>query len=264
MLTCTFPNQKPSPSEKGTKVLLTILLSMACELTTGSMLASGEFVGEPVVDIGESVVDGCIAVVIGGTTGSKNGFFDFVGEEKGLDRPIVANFWPANGLFCWLVVFPAWTWWPLVVEALVEVVVGVGRKEGCELVDVELVIVVGGTKFCVKGLVVLLLTVLHCSALIGKSLNKVSLCTPASPLEEKWVTETGRSMLREESSSRLVGAAGGLSTWSGKKLHYFVFKFFQIFDVSKMSFLTSIRLAVVGGSAGWAIEPKFRVSLSPP
>ena len=100
------------------------------------------------------------------------------------------------------------------------VVVGVGRKEGCELVDV-VVIVVGGTKFCVKGLVVLLLTVLHCSALIGKSLNKVSLCTPASPLEEKWVTETGRSMLREESSSRLVGAAGGLSTWP-EKLHQIV------------------------------------------
>ena len=100
------------------------------------------------------------------------------------------------------------------------VVVGVGRKEGCELVDV-VVIVVGGTKFCVKGLVVLLLTVLHCSALIGKSLNKVSLCTPASPLEEKWVTETGRSMLREESNSRLVGAAGGLSTWP-EKLHQIV------------------------------------------
>merc|ERR1711971_823552 len=116
------------------------------------MLASGEFVGEPVVDIGESVVD-----VIGGTIGSKNGFFDFVGEEKGLDRPIVANFWPANGLFCWLVVFAAWTWWPLVVEALELVVVGVGRYEGCcgccEWVDV-VVIVVGGTKFCVKGLVV--------------------------------------------------------------------------------------------------------------
>ena len=76
------------------------------------------------------------------------------------------------------------------------------------------VIVVGGTKFWVKGLVVLLLTVLHCSAaLIGKSLNKVSLCTPASPLDEKWVTETGRSMLREESSSRLVGDVTSLSTW---------------------------------------------------
>ena len=100
---------------------------MACELTTGSMLASGVFVGEPVVDIGESVVDvivGCVAVV-GGTTGSKNGFFDFVGEEKGLDRPIVANFCPANGLFCWLVVF---AWWPLLaVDELVEVVVGVGK-----------------------------------------------------------------------------------------------------------------------------------------
>ena len=76
------------------------------------------------------------------------------------------------------------------------------------------VIVVGGTKFWVKGLVVLLLTVLHCSAaLTGKSLNKVSLCTPASPLEEKWVTETGRSMVREESSSRLVGDVTSLSTW---------------------------------------------------
>ena len=95
------------------------------------------------------------------------------------------------------------------------------------MVDV-VVIVVGGTKFCVKGLVVLLLTVLHCSALIGKSLNKVSLCTPASPLEEKWVTETGRSMLREESNSRLVGAAGGLSTCI--KLF---FKFSQTFDVSR-------------------------------
>ena len=91
------------------------------------------------------------------------------------------------------------------------------------MVDV-VVIVVGGTKFCVKGLVVLLLTVLHCSALIGKSLNKVSLCTPASPFDEKWVTETGRSMLREESNSRLVGAAGGLSTCI--KLF---FKFFQTF-----------------------------------
>ena len=102
-----------------------------CELSTGSMLASGELVGEPVVDIGESVVvdviGGCIVVVIGGNTGSKNGFFDFVGEEKGLDRPIVANFWPANGLFCWLVGFAAWTWWPLVVDAMELVVVGVGR-----------------------------------------------------------------------------------------------------------------------------------------
>ena len=81
------------------------------------------------------------------------------------------------------------------------------------MVDV-VVIVVGGTKFCVKGLVVLLLTVLHWSAaaLIGKSLNKVSLCTPASPFDEKWVTDTGKSMLREESNSRFVGAAGGLST----------------------------------------------------
>ena len=78
---------------------------------------------------------------------SKNGFFDFVGEEKGLDRPIVANFWPANGLFCWLVLF-AWMW-PLVVEALVDVelvVVGVGRKEGCELVDV--VVIVVGMSWC--------------------------------------------------------------------------------------------------------------------
>ena len=237
---------------------------MACELTTGSMLASGVFVGEPVVDIGESVVDvivGCVAVV-GGTTGSKNGFFDFVGEEKGLDRPIVANFWPANGLFCWLLVF---AWWPLVVEALVvEVVVGVGRKDGWVLV---VVIVVGGTKFCVKGLVVLLLTVLHCSALIGKSLNKVSLCTPASPLEEKWVTETGRSMLREESSSRLVGAAGGLSTWWQKSNQLGLCHkiSFQLFPKSfQRKALTSMRLVVVGGSAGWAMEPRFRVSLSPP
>jgi len=106
---------------------VSILLSIACELlTTGSMLASGEFVGEPEVDIGESVVvDVKVAVVIGGTTGSKNGFFDFVGEENGLDRPIVANFCPANGLFCWLVLF---AWWPLLaVDELVEVVVGVGK-----------------------------------------------------------------------------------------------------------------------------------------
>ena len=90
------------------------------------MLASGEFVGEPEVDIGESVVvDVKVVVVIGGTTGSRNGFFDFVGEENGLDRPIVANFCPANGLFCRLVVF---AWWPLLaVDEMVEVVVGVGK-----------------------------------------------------------------------------------------------------------------------------------------
>ena len=129
------------------------------------------------------------------------------------------------------------------------------------------VIVVGGTKFWVKGLVVLLLTVLHCSALIGKSLNKVSLCTPARPLEEKWVTETGRSMLREESSSRLVGAAGGLSTWWQKsnQLGLCHKLSFQLFPKSfHRKAFTSMRLVVVGGSAGWAMEPRFRVSLSPP
>lgn len=56
-----------------------------------SVLAWGEVVGEP-WDIGESAV-------VGGDTESRNGFFDLVGEEKGLDRPIVANFCPEKGLF---------------------------------------------------------------------------------------------------------------------------------------------------------------------
>ena len=71
------------------------MLSMAwlAGSTVGSMLAGGELVGEP-VDIGESTV----VEVVGGTTGSRKGFFDLVGEEKGLERPMVANFWPAKGL----------------------------------------------------------------------------------------------------------------------------------------------------------------------
>ena len=177
-----------------TLLVLTILLrSLASMRGAGSRLVSGELLGEP-VDMGESTA----GTLLDGTTGSRNGFFDLVGDEKGLERPMVANFWPAKGLLAW----PG-------EEVNVEFGEGVGRKDE----EVE-----GGTKFCVKGLVVLLLTVLHCSAL-GRSLNRVSLCTPACPLEEKWVTETGRSIVREERSSRLLGveAGGGDSTWGRRK-----------------------------------------------
>ena len=59
----------------------------------GSRLVSGELLGEP-VDMGEATA-GALA---GGTTGSRKGFFDLVGDEKGLERSMVANFWPAKGL----------------------------------------------------------------------------------------------------------------------------------------------------------------------
>ena len=65
----------------------------------GSKEASGELLGEP-VDIGEPGA-GAGAVVAGGGTSrrSRKGFLLLFGEEKGFDRPIVANFWPApNGL----------------------------------------------------------------------------------------------------------------------------------------------------------------------
>jgi len=70
-----------------------LLRSLASMTGAGSRLVSGELLGEP-VDMGESTA-GALA---GGTTGSRKGFFDLVGDEKGLERPMVANFWPAKGL----------------------------------------------------------------------------------------------------------------------------------------------------------------------
>lgn len=72
------------------------LLESVSEL--GSKEASGELLGE-LVDMGESgagAAGGC-----GGTSRrSRNGFLLLFGDEKGLDRPMVANFWfEPKGLF---------------------------------------------------------------------------------------------------------------------------------------------------------------------
>lgn len=77
---------------------VSILLSIASAEVSISVckLDSGELLGVP-VDMGESTV--LVLLVNGGTTGSKKGFLDLVGDEKGFDRPIVANFCPVKGLF---------------------------------------------------------------------------------------------------------------------------------------------------------------------
>lgn len=86
-----------------------------------------------------------------------------------------------------------------------------------------------------NGLVVVEVTVLHCSAV---SENRVSLCSPAWPLQEKWVTETGSSRERVESNSRLLGAGGR----GGE----------------------SVSMRLVVSTSCCVRAPRLRVSLSPP
>ena len=63
---------------------------------TGSSEASGDVLGD--VDIGDPAdlsagADGCAAV---GSSRSRNGFLLLLGEVKGLERPMVANFWSST------------------------------------------------------------------------------------------------------------------------------------------------------------------------
>ena len=134
--------------------LLTILLRVE-ELESvsdvGSREASGELLGDP-VDIGEGEAAGWLVgggvEAAGGRTGgtmgatgaSRNGFLLLLGEVKGLDLPMVANFGPV----AWLVVSDC-DWGGEVGEVEEEVVV---------VVEVVMVVmVVGGTKFGTKGFV---------------------------------------------------------------------------------------------------------------
>ena len=136
--------------------LLTILLRVE-ELESvsdvGSREASGELLGDP-VDMGEGEAAGWLVVEVveaaggrtGGTMGatgaSRNGFLLLLGEVKGLDLPMVANFGPV----AWLVVSDCdWGGEMGEVEEVEEVVV---------VVEVVMVVmVVGGTKFGTKGFV---------------------------------------------------------------------------------------------------------------
>lgn len=79
----------------------------------GSKEASGELLGEP-VDIGEPGAGAAVDTGGGTSRRSRNGFLLLLGEENGLDLPMVANFCPApKGLF-----------------VCVCVCVGVGDEEG--------------------------------------------------------------------------------------------------------------------------------------
>ena len=59
---------------------------------TGSNEASGDVLGD--VDMGEPAV--CSPLVVGASSRSRKGFLLLLGELKGLERPMVANFWPLS------------------------------------------------------------------------------------------------------------------------------------------------------------------------
>jgi len=142
-------------------ILLIVFSSDKCEFpfcsikTVGSKEASGVVRGElePVVDIGEAG---------GGIAGSRKGFFVFVGEdEKGLDLPIVANFWLEPNGFS-----------PFVLALEDETVDAIGME------DVLM-------KLLTKGLVELIV-VAGCKLGGGEvSPKRVSFWTPAMPFWEK-------------------------------------------------------------------------------
>merc|ERR1719309_1239571 len=115
--------------------------------------------------------DAAVAAVVG-TVGplitsslSKNGFLLLLGDVKGFDRPIVANFWPLLLLSS----VP-------VARLLLAFVVWV----------VDAAVLMNGF---VNGFVVDDLMPLPCVPKLSE--NNVSFCTPASSFWEKWVTLTG-------------------------------------------------------------------------
>ena len=134
---------------------------------TGSNDASGDVLGD--VDIGDPAVCSPLEPLVGASSRSRNGFLLLLGEVKGFDRPMVANFCPlstssvplvwlalmkglVNGLVTmgmlsvkivsfWTPAFPFWEkWvtligsWRLEIGALEAVEVG-GRTVGWSGVD---------------------------------------------------------------------------------------------------------------------------------
>ena len=140
----------------------------------------------------------------GASSRSRNGFLLLLGEVKGLDLPIVANFcvWFAVSDCDW--------------EVEGEVLVGVG-----------VVGTVGGaTKFPMKGFVLLiaLLAVSGAAAVVGGaetpelrklSEKRVSLWSPAIPFSEKWVTLMGRETLEGERGVARVAMLERRSMFAG-------------------------------------------------
>ena len=185
--------------------LLTILLRVevleSLLSDVGSKDASGELLGEP-VDIGDGEAGagaGQLGTVgaVGASSRSRNGFLLLLGEEKGLVRPIVANFCPElKGLFSSCV----WA--------------AAGARSGAAALGGELGGTLGAaTKFAVKGLV--LAAVAGAAAGVSTpavpaagcrkvSEKRVSRWSPASPFSEKCVTLMGSETLEGESGvSRL-------------------------------------------------------------
>ena len=188
--------------------LLTILLRVevleSLLSDVGSKDASGELLGEP-VDIGDGEAGagaGQLGTVgaVGASSRSRNGFLLLLGEEKGLVRPIVANFCPElKGLFSSCV----WA--------------AAGARSGAAALGGELGGTLGAaTKFAVKGLV--LAAVAGAAAGVSTpavpavpaagwrkvSEKSVSRWSPASPFSEKCVTLMGSETLEGESGvSRL-------------------------------------------------------------
>ena len=189
--------------------LLTILLRVevleSLLSDVGSKDASGELLGEP-VDIGDGEAGaGQLGTVgaVGASSRSRNGFLLLLGEEKGLVRPIVANFCPElKGLFSSCV----WA--------------AAGARSGAAALGGELGGTLGAaTKLAVKGLV--LAAVAGAAAGVSTpavpavpavpaagwrkvSEKSVSRWSPASPFSEKCVTLMGSETLEGESGvSRL-------------------------------------------------------------
>ena len=185
--------------------LLTILLRVevleSLLSDVGSKDASGELLGEP-VDIGDGEAGagaGQLGTVgaVGASSRSRNGFLLLLGEEKGLVRPIVANFCPElKGLFSSCV----WA--------------AAGARSGAAALGGELGGTLGAaTKFAVKGLVLAAVAgpaagvstpavpAAGCRKVSEKSVSRWS---PASPFSEKCVTLMGSETLEGESGvSRL-------------------------------------------------------------
>ena len=159
------------------------------------------------VDIGDGEVAGWTTGWLGmvGATGassrSRNGFLLLLGEVKGLDLPIVAN-------FCvWLAVSDCD--WEVEGDVLVVVVGRVG----------------GATKFPMKGLVLLIaLLAVSGAVVVGGaetpelrklSEKRVSLWSPAIPFSEKWVTLMGRDTLEGERGVARVAMLERRSMFAG-------------------------------------------------
>ena len=246
--------------DKNEALKLTILLRVETlsGLGAGSSDPSGEAVGE--VDMGEPL-DSAGLPLAGGSgpsSLSRKGFLLLFGEVNGLERPIVANLWP-------------------LVKGFLGAVGGEaeGRRKGL----VKGLLVAAESMLALLVLVVSWLVTLGTLVLVWPSLlsrlsvKRVSLCTPARPFLEKWVTLTG---IWDDGLDTAAGAVGVSSAAVEVGVR----------EASRSSMAAEAEVAVVAGavvsgkstSTSWwlvvmsgggavaaaAAVVRFRVSLSPP